>query len=1070
MIKTLADRRPQLPAVLRYSLAIVAVVAAVVGTQALGSHSLAAPPTIFAILISTWYGGIGPGLVAWLGCSVGMGYLLLPAVLEAGLDGKDLGAFLLYNATAFLALWITSKRRPGTESGDRTRMEASVREARLGAFADSSHDLVFEFDADGTYIDVWTRDERLLFRPRDELLGRTLAEVFDEEWARHHVERLRRVLASGEPESWEYRMDLPAGRRWFLGRMSPVALLDRGRRTVACLIRDITEHKRQERRQAAQHSVMQALADSESLAVVASSLLSAMGENMEWDWGALWTVGGEPNLLRCEVAWHAESFKAADFDAASCATAFKRGEGWLGGVWENGKAEWMLDVNEDCAFLRKDAAARAALRSAVAFPILDLHSPHSPGADGRPTVTPAFTPRTGTTVIAGLPVWQTMGGEVLGIIELFSREPRQRDDDQLAMLTVIGGQIGQFVKRRRAEADVRRSEKELRDVIETIPAMVWSASPDGSVDFINRRWQEVTGLSPGESLGWKWERAIHPEELERYLSKWRASLATGQQFETELRLRGAQGGDYRWFMESGVPLKDDQGKIRKWYGVLADIEVRKRAEEASRESEEKWKAVFENNPTMYFMMDAGGTILSVNPFGAEQLGYRVDELIGRSLRDVLHEADVEDAQRKTAACLEQLGRTLSFELRKVRRDGEVLWVRETARAMLLKHRPVVLAVCEDITERKRAEYLTGQVFESAPDGISVVGTDYRYQRVNPVYERNWRMPAERIVGKHVADLLGTKAFEQTIKPNLDRCFAGEEVRYAQWFGDARGRSYLAVSYSPLRPSAERVEAALVITRDLTDQALASEGLRAAQAELAHVNRVATMGQLTASIAHEVNQPIAAAVTNAQAGLRWLAARAPDLEEARKAFGRIIADGKRAAEVIARIRSLIKKAPARQDRLDVNEAILDVVALTGSEVLKHGVSMKTRLAKGLPPVTGDRVQLQQVLLNLILNALEAMSGQDAGPRELLIRTDPDAGGGVLVSVRDTGPGLGSHSADQLFEPFYTTKASGLGMGLSICRSIVEAHGGRLRASANEPRGAVFQFTLPAEDLRPASRDA
>ena len=252
----------------------------------------------------------------------------------------------------------------------------------------------------------------------------------------------------------------------------------------------------------------------------------------------------------------------------------------------------------------------------------------------------------------------------------------------------------------------------------------------------------------------------------------------------------------------------------------------------------------------------------------------------------------------------------------------------------------------------------------------------------------------------------------------------------------------------------------MITRDLTNHALAAEALRAAQADLAHVNRVATMGQLTASIAHEVNQPIGAAVTNAQAGLRWLARPAPDLEQARQAFGRIIADGKRAAEVIARIRSLIKRAPVREDQLEVNEAVVDIVAMTGSEAPKHGVSLKTDLADGLPSVTGDRVQLQQVILNLIMNALEAMSGLDAGARELLIRTSADAGGGVLVSVRDTGPGLGVQSIDRLFEAFYTTKAGGLGMGLSICRSIVEAHGGRLWASANQPRGAVFHFTLPA----------
>jgi signal transduction histidine kinase len=222
-----------------------------------------------------------------------------------------------------------------------------------------------------------------------------------------------------------------------------------------------------------------------------------------------------------------------------------------------------------------------------------------------------------------------------------------------------------------------------------------------------------------------------------------------------------------------------------------------------------------------------------------------------------------------------------------------------------------------------------------------------------------------------------------------------------------------------------------------------------------------MGQLTASIAHEVNQPIAAVVTNAQAALRWLGAEPPNLDEIREALGRIVKDGRRAGDVTGRIRALIRKAPPRKGRFDLNEAVLDVIALTRSEVLRHAVSVRTELATGLPCVQGDRVQLQQVILNLILNAVEAMSVVDAGPRELRISTGRDAVDGVLVSVRDSGPGLDPTSVDRLFEAFYTTKPEGMGMGLAICRSIVEAHGGRMWATANEPRGAVFQFTLPPE---------
>ncbi|WP_238263554.1 trifunctional serine/threonine-protein kinase/ATP-binding protein/sensor histidine kinase [Cupriavidus pauculus] len=255
--------------------------------------------------------------------------------------------------------------------------------------------------------------------------------------------------------------------------------------------------------------------------------------------------------------------------------------------------------------------------------------------------------------------------------------------------------------------------------------------------------------------------------------------------------------------------------------------------------------------------------------------------------------------------------------------------------------------------------------------------------------------------------------------------------------------------------------------DLTESKQAEEKAREserryreAQTELAHANRVATMGQLTASIAHEVNQPIAATITNAQTGLRWLRAQPPDLYEVEQVLGRIIKDTNRAGDVVGRILALVKKAPPQKEPLDINKAILEVIELTRGEAWKHGASVQTHLADGLPLIEGDRVRLQQVLLNLCINAMESMSGVSDGVRECVIRTKTADAGYVLVAVSDSGPGFGPDGAEQLFAPFYTTKSTGLGMGLSICRSIIEAHGGRLWASENGPRGAIFQFTVPA----------
>jgi signal transduction histidine kinase len=237
----------------------------------------------------------------------------------------------------------------------------------------------------------------------------------------------------------------------------------------------------------------------------------------------------------------------------------------------------------------------------------------------------------------------------------------------------------------------------------------------------------------------------------------------------------------------------------------------------------------------------------------------------------------------------------------------------------------------------------------------------------------------------------------------------------------------------------------------------------AQAELAHVNRVTTMGQLTASIAHEVNQPLAAAVTNADAALRWLDAKPPNLEEVRQGLGRIVKDGNRAGDVLRRIRAIVKKAPPQSEPLDINETVLEVIAVTQGEILRSGVSLQTWLANDLPLIRGDRIQLQQVMLNLIMNAIEAMREVSKGSRELLIGSEKYASNRVLITVRDSGPGLNPESFDRLFDAFYTTKPSGMGMGLSICHSIIEAHGGKMWAAANVPHGAAFQFALPADQV-------
>jgi PAS domain S-box-containing protein len=250
--------------------------------------------------------------------------------------------------------------------------------------------------------------------------------------------------------------------------------------------------------------------------------------------------------------------------------------------------------------------------------------------------------------------------------------------------------------------------------------------------------------------------------------------------------------------------------------------------------------------------------------------------------------------------------------------------------------------------------------------------------------------------------------------------------------------------------------------DLTERKQAEQALRELESDLAHMNRVSMMGELAASLSHELTQPIASARNNACAALNFLEQQPPDLDEVREALGCVVGDADRAGDIIDRIREHVKKVPPRKDRFDLNEGIGEAIVLAQGAIIKNGVSIQTRLTDGLLPVYGDRVQLQQVVLNLILNAVEAMRSVDTGLRQLLIGTEQSQADGVLVSVRDSGPGIDPTHLERVFEAFYTTKSNGLGMGLAICRSIIHAHGGRLWADANEPRGAVFQFTLPGAE--------
>ena len=423
-----------------------------------------------------------------------------------------------------------------------------------------------------------------------------------------------------------------------------------------------------------------------------------------------------------------------------------------------------------------------------------------------------------------------------------------------------------------------------------------------------------------------------------------------------------------------------------------------------------------------------------------------------------------------------LGEEAAIEAIKVGATDYVLKTRLSRLAPAVQR---AISQARDRAARKRAEaelreleqnYRT--LFELIDEGFCTIevlfdesgkAVDYRFLQISPSFERQTGI--ENAAGRRMREI-APQHEEHWFDIYGRVALTGEPMRFEN---EAKqlGRWYDVYAFRVDDPHSRRVG---ILFNDITERKRAEaearnseRRYREAQAELAHANRVATVGQLMASIAHEVRQPIGAAVANAYAGLNWLNAEPPNLEEVRETLGSIVSAGKQANDVIDRIRAFITKASPRKEDLEMNEAVRQVIALTRAEALKNRVSVKTELADGLRHVRGDRVQLQQVMLNLIINAIEAMCDVDEGNRELVISTqnEPD---GVCVEVRDLGPGFAPAAPERVFDAFYTTKSSGLGLGLSVCRSIIEAHNGRLWASPNLPHGAIFRFIAPA---RPAA---
>jgi PAS domain S-box-containing protein len=652
--------------------------------------------------------------------------------------------------------------------------------------------------------------------------------------------------------------------------------------------------------------------------------------------------------------------------------------------------------------------------------------------------------------------------------------------------------------RRRAEEALRESQQRWRSLTEALPQLVWGARPDGWCDYFSTQWTNYTGVGESDLLGWRWMAALHPDDREPTRQFWTESVAGRQPYDVEYRIRRSDG-TYGWFKTRGTPIRDSDGTIVKWFGTCTDITDRKRAEQALKEQEmelrqardlleikvmERTKELRRNEAYLAEAQKLSKTgSFGWNVSGGEiywsEETFRIFEY-GRETKPglelVLERTHPEDRVRlqRVIDRASQNANEFDVEHRLLMPDGSVKHVHVVGHLLETGQpgKTELVGAITDITERKRAETALRQteVYLEEAQRLSHTGSwAWNVARRENVH---WSQEHYRLFGLDPES--NSPSFEtafQRIHPEdratfntaVDRAIherSDFEVDFRIVLPDGSTRYIRSVGHPVFSASGELVE--FVGTGiDITERRQAEkerERLRQVQADLAHINRATTMGELTASLAHEINQPIAAAATDARTCLRWLAREQPDIGEARESAARTVNAVTRAADIISRLRQLFKKGAPQTNLVDVSEVIQEMVVLLRSEASGHSVSILTELSEDLPRVVADRVQLQQVLMNLMLNGIEAMQDAKTGG-QLTIRALMAERGQLLISVTDTGVGVSPEQADHIFNAFFSTKAQGTGMGLSISRSIVESHGGRLWATSNSGRGATFSFTLP-----------
>lgn len=624
--------------------------------------------------------------------------------------------------------------------------------------------------------------------------------------------------------------------------------------------------------------------------------------------------------------------------------------------------------------------------------------------------------------------------------------------------------------RRKAVEALRESQIELQLIVNSIPGLIVVIGPDGAIEDVNDQALRYVGYDLSEFRKWQTNDIIHPDDRERGVARFAEAVASAQSYEVVERLR-RHDGVYRWFQVRGTPERDHEGAVVRWYFLLNDIDDRKRAEVALENSEREFRHIVNMVPGMIILSQPDGTLDGSNQQLLTYFGISLDQVQDWSTNGITHPDDVQVNIDTFMGSLKS-GEPYDYESRYRRHDGVFRWFQVRGQPLRDAAGKIVrwYGLLTDIHDRKQAEeeLRRSQAFLAAGQRVSNTGTfSWNVQTGKLTLSEEWR----RIYGFTEDEQVTLDRIRERIHPD-DLDFLAEKMTavregkgnldYELRLLDRDGniKHVRVISHAIDHQDGHRE--LLGAIQDVTHRRLAEEAGDRLRSELARVTGILSLGQMSAAIAHEVNQPLSGIITNANACLRMLSADPPNVETALETARRTIRDGNRATEVIARLRALFSKRSIEFEDIDINDAVSEVIALSAGDQRRNSVAVRTSFANALPRVNGDRVQLQQVINNLLRNAIDAVSGVKDRLKLVEIRTDLDGDGQISVAVSDNGIGFPPDGGSRIFEAFYTTKNDGMGIGLSVCRSIIESHGGRLWAEPNQGPGVTMHFSMPSTE--------